>query len=837
MQDTTRDMSLGPILMNRFGERYLPSINQEAFSRVGSENLFQQQYGDFFTRENALYLIVGADSGLLIQWLCKRRRPEGSRFVFIELPETRQVLETHRLLPGKLPPELIVTTAETWLAEAEAFSLRDYFYLDAVFLAKSLAVIDGVHDGYAGLLNEVERTFGQYRLQVGQEIGNRVFMLKGLENLAENRFPAGDLHQTFQGRSAILLAGGPSLPESFPWIRAHRDHLTVLAVARVADQLKGAGIIPDLFFAIDPHDVIFHQSKGMLAFWRESVLINMYHLNPTLLGQWRGRGAFMGTLFPWECPCNPVNVSYPGITVGHQALGMAVDMGFETIVMAGFDLCFSREGFTHAAGSVEQGIGPYIARGDLMVETNGGWMAETRHDFLNAIPSLAALARYAATRNCRVINPSPGSARIEGIAHLPWESLIPQPTSDTARDRLRQFLPEETSTSRVDHYRAIEQELASVRGVVVKVKELAVEGIDCNDGLFGRRGKKPNFKFKKRMDEIEVTLDETYREASRLVKKWGLGAMLRLSRPDKERAWSDEEVERTGRLYYEIYRDNATSLIKQLDVVRQRIRMRMEEERNRPDFKQMVKQWREDGQPGRALVFLDRRGWSVEDLPESVRAPFRQLIGEYESLLDKTDHDYKRYILAMQSSPQEVRAKAQALFRGRERERLVQFAAGLEQSTLEERIDYDHLLRGYLAELDGDMDGAMRALRQVTHAVLLPDALRQMFTIALRQGDMLTAVAVSQRLSDLSFLHVPHHAELLRINGQAEYAAAIYEEYLKVVRKDFVSMVKLARTYLELGRKEQAKATLERILAEDPDNQAVRTLLTDLERLGVEGEA
>ncbi|MBF0189845.1 MAG: DUF115 domain-containing protein [Magnetococcales bacterium] len=837
MPDKTQTISLGPFLMNRFGERYLPSVNQEAFSRVGSDNVFQQQYGEFFTREDSLYLVAGCDSGLLIHWILKRKRPEGSRFIFIDHPEVLERLRDEGILPDEPPPGVLVTTAEHWISQSEPLGIKEYFYLDQVFVAKSLAVVDGIHDGYVGLFNEVERTLGQYRLQVNNEIGNRIFMMKGLENLAENRFPASRLKDSFSGRTAILLAGGPSLPESFPWIRAHRNHLTILAVARVAEQLSREGIIPDVLFAIDPHDVIFHQSKGMLALWQESVLINMYHLNPALLGQWQGRNAYMGTLFPWETPLNPTNVAYPGITVGHQALGMAVDMGFSQVVLAGFDLCFSREGFTHVVGSIEQTIGPFIARGDLMVKTNGGWMAETRHDFLNAIPSLAILARFAIERGCRLINPCPGSARIDGVDHHPWENIAPEPTTPSARDRLRELLPAETPATRTAHYQILDKELARMRGLIAKVKGLAIEGLECNDDLFGRRGKPPHFKFKKRMDAIEQILDGEYREISRLVKRWGLGAMLKLSRPDKERDWSDAEIERAGRLYYEIYRDNALSLIKRLDAVRQRLRTRMEEEKNRPDYKQLLKQWRDDNQPGRSLVFLHRQSQTIGTLPAPVQAGFIALGHDFAALLAQTDHDYKQYILSMQSSPQAVRVKAQALFRNRETDRLRQFGASLEKSSLAERTEYNHLIQGYLDELAGNPQQATRRYRQITHQALIPEALQRLFTIALQTGDMLTALAVSQRLSEISLIHTPFHAELLRLNGQGAAAAAIFEEYLKLVRKDFVTMIKLGRLYLELGRPQEARETFERILAEDPDNQAVRTFLNDLEQTQTEGTA
>ncbi|MBF0428960.1 MAG: DUF115 domain-containing protein [Magnetococcales bacterium] len=619
------------------------------------------------------------------------------------------------------------------------------------------------------------------------------------------------------------------MPESFGWLRQHRESLVILAVARVADSLRREGIVPDFVFAIDPHDVIFHQSKGMLSLWQDTVLVNMFHLNPSLLSQWQGQSLFMGALFPWESALNSICIQYPGITVGHQALGVAIDMGFSQVVMAGFDLCFSREGFTHVVGSVEQEIGPFVARSDLMVETNGGWMAETKYDFLNAIPSLAILAEYASERNCHLVNPAAGAAKIAGVNHRPWEEVVPEKMEKPAKEVITSLLPQETEETRLAHYRAVETELVTMRKQVAKVKELAIEGIACNDGLFGRKGKPPQFKFKKRMDEIEETLDGTLLPVSRLVKKWGLGGMLKLGRPDKEREWSDAEIEQAGRKYYEIYRDNAVSLIKILDEVRQRIASRQEEEKPRPNYRSLLAQWKKDGQPGRSRVFLHRRQIAIEDLPPAIGAGFEALLLSFQALLDQKDNDYKRYLLSIQSSPMDVRAKASAMFRNKDQERLRQFCKGLEQSSLEERHEYCHLVRGYLAELEQQPEVAIRHYRQVTHTVLLTESLQRIFTVALQDHDLLTALAVSKRLAQYSYLHIPFHAELLRISGEKESAVSIFEDYLKVVQKDFVTMMKLGRLYLELGRIEDARNIFARILVEDPDNKAAQTFLSDLD--------
>ncbi|MEO5332481.1 MAG: DUF115 domain-containing protein [Magnetococcus sp. YQC-5] len=831
MPHATSDLSFGPFHMNRFGERYLPTVNQEAFSRVGSANLFGQQFTDIFTKEESLYLVVGTDSGLLVNWILQKKIPAGSRFVFLEFPELIQRFMDEEILPKELPPQVILTPGDAWMDKTEQFALKDYFYLDHVYLVQSLAVVDGVHDGYVAMYNDLEKNLGQYRLELGQEIGNRIFMMKGLENLAENRIPASILQGTFKGRTAILLAGGPSLPESFPWIRQHREHLTILAVARVADHLRRAGLIPDLIFAIDPHDVIFHQSKGMLPFWQQTLLVNMYHLNSILLGQWQGRSVYMGLLFPWESAMNSANVMYPGITVGHQALGMAIDMGFTQVVLAGFDLCFSREGFTHVAGSVEQEIGPYITRSDLLVETNGGWMAETQHDFLNAIPSLVTLAELGLEQGCRLINPAPGAAKILNVEHLSWDEVIPTQVTTSAQERIRALLPEETSATRMAHYKAVEEELIRVRKQALQVKTLAIEGIAANDGLFGRRGKPPNFKFKKQMDAIEETLDTQLREASRLVKRWGLGAMLKLSRPDKEREWTDEEIEEAGRTYYEIYRDNATSLIQLLNEVRQRLLSRQEEEKPRPKYQTLMAQWRKDGQPGRALLFLERSQLDLAGLPPAIQEEFQSLKASFQALMEQTEHDYKQYILSFQSSPVTIRSKASALFRNKERERLSQFGAGLAQSSLPEKNQYFHLIQGYLAELDQQPDAAIRHYRQVSHETLMQEALQRIFTVSLQNQDMLTALAVSKRVSQYSLMHVPYHAELLRLTGQKEAAVGIFEDYLQLIQKDFVTMVKLGKLYLELGRLEDARKTFGRILAEDPNNRAAHSFLAEMASL------
>ena len=850
----TDKMDFGPILQNSFGEYYLPAINQEIFSQSGADSFYHRHFDKTLQTEDSLYLIIGTDSGRLVNWVITCGLAEGSRYLFVEYPELVTYLQEAADLPKELPENVRICAPDVWLAQAEELALKDYCYLGNVQRIKSLAVIDAFFEGYLNIWNAFEEKIGQYQMTVGQETGARVFMIKGLENLAENRISARCLVDLFKGKTAILLAGGPSLKESFAFVKENRRHLVVLAVSRIAVQLHQEGIVPDFFFAIDPHDIIFHQSKGMLAFWQKTLLVNVFHLNPRLLSQWRGQTAYMGDLFPWKTDMNrptPVvtnaaasdnetgaeapseaprtpNLSFPGITVGHQALGMAVEMGFSEIILSGFDLCFDKEGFTHTEGSEERKIGPFTAPSELWVETNGGWQAETRYDFLNAIPSLDFLAKFASSRACRVVNPAKGAVKIESVTHLPWEALEIASLPHPAWEMIQTALPTETRESRLQHHKDVMEELLRVRGEVQKVMRLTTEAIDCNDRLFGRKGRPPDFKHKKRMDEIEHILDEDYKPMSHLVKRWGVGEFLKLSRPDKKKAWTDEEIEEAGQRYYAIYRESAGALTRLLDDIRQRLRARMEEEKTKPNLKIIMAQWKKDIQPGRVHVFLDRQGRSMEDFPEHVVASLHALAEAFQNTLDETETNYKKHCFQSLASPQAIRFKVLSLFKQKDKARLCAFADGLEKSASDNKEQYGFLIKGFLAELDEDPESAVRCFRRITAPVLLTDATLRLFTIALMQGDLAFALPIAKRLSERSPLHIPYYGDLLRMTGQREAALAIYTDFMKIAKNDMVTKMKLGKLHTELGQITEARHVFESIVEEDPHNKAALVLLSQL---------
>ena len=88
----TQNNMLGNFQTNQFGDHYLYLINGDLFDAEGSQSIFSYNYGHLFNTDS-LYIFAGTDSGLLPKWIKSISIPEGSRYLFVELPEVIQLLD------------------------------------------------------------------------------------------------------------------------------------------------------------------------------------------------------------------------------------------------------------------------------------------------------------------------------------------------------------------------------------------------------------------------------------------------------------------------------------------------------------------------------------------------------------------------------------------------------------------------------------------------------------------------------------------------------------------------------------------------------------------------
>lgn len=830
--------SSAQFLSNRFGDEYLYEVNRGGFDRLGAHTVFEGEFGSKLRETDHLYLIIGTDSGLLPAWLLAGGIPEGSRYLFIELPQVLEALG-ERLDRLREHPRLAICTPDAWQELDEDFQFGDYACLEAIAVSASIAAQDAYLPDYRPLLQDVQQYVETFTWKVAYQLGNQVFVRTHIENLAENRVPAVVFKDSFAGRTAVVLGGGPSLDDLLPWVIDNRERLIVIAVSRICRRLLEAELQPDIVVSIDPHPVSFDVSKELLRLDDKVLLMTAYHVSPLLLAQWHGPTTYFGPRYPWKTKANPDNLPNQGPTVTNTALAMAVELGCRTVILGGVDLCYSKEGHTHALGSNERQAGPLLGAEDVQVETNGGWLADTNHAFAQAVENIAGQAAAALERGCTLINSAAAACRIPNVDYCPIEQLpLPEPGTAVS-DTVAALLPADARRDRLRHYQEVKQELARINGRLRSMAQLALDALDCNDGLFGRNGKTADFKYKKRMDKIERKLDHDYKDLAPLIKNFGARTFLRLVRPHKDKEWSEEEIERWGRAYYESYKLSADLLLDIVEQAQQRLDARLEELAATPDVERLSAQWLQDNTPGRAKILLAEH--PLDGFSGAARVRLDRLLEDFEDTLSNRDTQQARWC-AEKYTLAPVRSRLALLFQRQDQAALSQIAAELAQQSGQEAEELALLARGYLHELAGEPEQALGQLQRIVDSAAdalrpeaqyanprLEDALRHMCSITLQQGDPQSTLMVLDALTMLAPNYAPQYAELLRLTGQLQAAADVYTNYLQRTPGDMATLLRLGKLYQEAGAMESARWAYRHILEQDPENRSARQLLDEME--------
>ncbi|KPJ92997.1 MAG: hypothetical protein AMJ53_08295, partial [Gammaproteobacteria bacterium SG8_11] len=545
-------------ITNSFGDQILYSINRHCFDHIGSDAVYRSRWGDSLFKENTLYIVAGSDSGMLIHYLQKKGLPKGSRYLLVELAPLVAICESF-IDQSISENRILISTTDNWLEIARHHSFAEYAYLDSIEIVRSLAVEDANLPDYRTLWRELDQSTQRTLWTFQIELGNSTFYTRQIENVCENRHSAYYLKDLFKDKTAVLLAGGPSLDDVLPWVVKHRDNLVVVAVSRISRRLQQLNFHPDFIVTVDPHSCSFDVSKHMLRFYEHTVLVNAFHATPLLLGQWAGPSLYLDHRYPWKTDSKMVDGVGP--TVSNSAINLIVALGCKQIILAGLDLCFSAEGFSHAKGSDERKAGAFLAYSDQTVTTNNGNTAETDNAFFTAIKGIESQAKTAKEKGCRLINPSPNAARMHNVDFVPLDSITLDTLDTPAIDTIRSALPVENSATRLASYQQAGKEFDKAQYTITKIKKLAKQALEHNDGLFGRNGKKVDFKHKLHMDKIEKQLNKDFKEFASLCKLFGMKEFIKTFSTTEGDSWSDEEIETKGRVYYQAYISGANALL------------------------------------------------------------------------------------------------------------------------------------------------------------------------------------------------------------------------------------------------------------------------------------
>lgn len=283
----------------------------------------------------------------------------------------------------------------------------------------------------------------------------------------------GALADAFARKPAVVVAAGPSLDKQLPLLRERRDQLVVIAIGQTVEALATAGIRPDLVHVLESRDVS-HQLTGA-GDPGDLDLVVTPNCHPALFDL-PTRSCFVATpasvgMGTWIAEATGRRGhTTGGSSVAIAAVGLAMMLGSDPIVLIGQDLAFT-DGRTYAAHSAydfmrteidEDGrfhftgmrrkIGLLGDRdpGTVQDRCDGGevvwvdgWQEGERlptwQSYAVFIEEYRELARSASGRGFRLINCTEGGARLNGLEHRPFREVLDEVAGEAidASSRIR----------------------------------------------------------------------------------------------------------------------------------------------------------------------------------------------------------------------------------------------------------------------------------------------------------------------------------------------------------------------------------------------------------------
>ncbi len=165
---------------------------------------------------------------------------------------------------------------------------------------------------------------------------------------------AGSLFGLHSDKSIIVAAAGPTLADSFNWIKEHA-HYPLIAVDSALKPLAAAGIVPDAVVAVDAHpENVLKLFTGFdMAPFSAIPMIYFPCVHPDVLKLWPGPRL---TAYP-EHPLYqnlakrcPKQTLFSSGSVLHPAVDLAAGMGASEIILLGADFAYPG-GKSHVTGA------------------------------------------------------------------------------------------------------------------------------------------------------------------------------------------------------------------------------------------------------------------------------------------------------------------------------------------------------------------------------------------------------------------------------------------------------------------------------------------------------
>jgi hypothetical protein len=820
------------------GDWIIPTLNGLHFGASNSttplngdsfaQHVLRNHFGQKLHQEDCLFVIVGSDSGQLIRFVqAQTPLPRGARWVFIEPQPIARVLWQNAEIAALLDDYVHLITPDQWEETAQLLLLDDYFRINGVVFERSLAALDHTTTAYLALAGELDAELSRRRYITTANLGKLPFIQAQLGNIPNFHAHLVPLKNIFQGKKALILAGGPSLDLEIDWIKAHRNRLFLIAVSRISARLLTAGIHPDMVATVDPHPISLTVSRQMFDFSSHTILVASNHAYPGIVNRWPHKVLHTDSLLPWHEDAdenNPANSLNPqgnavsvGPTVTHTCVMLAAYLGFTEIAFAGLDLCHSPEGQTHASGSSEAASGPLLDYTAIKVTNNNGDIAWTTPDYFSGIGAMENLAAYLAPQGVRLFNPSRQGAVINGVTFQPLADMSwPAEAFDrTALDTQLSHTAEET----LAHIKQVRASVHRIQNDLGKIEHLAQLALESNRAFFNMISPARQAIHQRRMRAIDRFMRSRLPDAEQLVKAIAQHELLATDLPHDFFALGANQAENLTHRFFDAIRRGAILLQTLFPKLDYRLNTRALEQNPQILPDELLSRYEEGGEPERALWLKINR-----QLPSSITAKTEAIYQQKIQILmaeDQTRNTAKR-------APRASLRLAEMHFSHRNLHALQALEHALEHHPDKAQAEpYKSYLSGLIAEINAQPEIALLAyesvLNQAHHEedkTLLEHCLLRIASASLTLHNTEQANQALDTAALLNPSHWPLSARLAELRQDHAHAINAYTHYLALFPGDHQRIRLLANLLKQMKLEEGIQQCIQLIDYCAVDDQA-----------------
>ncbi|MBN2864659.1 MAG: motility associated factor glycosyltransferase family protein [Thiotrichales bacterium] len=809
------DFDPGDAITNAYGERFFPSINGNLFEKSSAATVFGRYFKETFNRKDTLYIIGGSDSGLLPFYLADfyKTGRGGRKFIFLDFKAVFKEIDISGLpswiecYPADFSMGLLSQTEVEYMASGR------------MALIKSLAMIDAKYqDVYGQFLAYLE---GEYRkLMFAENVTSvtRSFVDAQLMNIHRNIKPIKLLRGKLKQRDVLMIGGGPSLDDSIDWIKANADKFIIFAAARTAPRMLKEGIKPDFLVSVDPHDLSFDNSKRMLEFEQDTILMNCHHINPKLLNQWALNSVYFGGSLPWGE--SEENSSSPGPTVIHSALHQAVFMGASNVYLTGVDLCFYN-GQTHASGSAESEIGKLGVKHLTQVETYAGEMAETDQAFSSGVDSLAWLVKGYKTHSpdCSIYNLSQNAARVDGV-EFKDKSTVPVDGLSSKHglmDEMNDILTVDLKTMQ-SHQKKHLTLFQKKRLLLKEAIKLAEQGLKLT-AKYSETTPDSN-----KLVKVKIKLDKKLGELGEMLYHYGIDYFRDVFRPvEDETQMTQDEISSTLEGYFKGMKASCTDFIARLDKSMIVLKNRIEEYRETSRPADLLPAWMNQFEIGRYRIWMHYHP-NVELTTED-QAALDQAAQILQKNILHTNTKQAQLLKDRSLSPVELHGKAMGAFTKQDLDALKDIQTQLKKVPGYEGQQLACLVKGMIADLQEESEVAIEAYAAISFKPFKLLALKRQLHYAMLADQQDQVLIHFEHLCEFSIEYMLPYADYLTLLGQNEFAFAVMHAFIQKSPEHFSGLLKLAELALKVGKAAEALDALKQAEALQPNNPQVKQMI------------